>query len=103
MKAFDQRVHPASVFHAYLFQRRCVARAVLLALAASSGCGGHKSSEPPEPVAECVQYEQAVARCFHREVPFANKPAVLPKSEAERAQIKVLCTQNLHRLLVACR
>src|SRR5215472_7313412 len=56
-----------------------------------------------EPVEECKQYQALVASCLHRDIAFAEQEQLLPKTEADRAQIRQICTDNLGRLKRACR
>jgi hypothetical protein len=57
-----------------------------------------------EPVAECVQYERAVADCYHRtDIAIASQPALIPHTREERSKIQELCRQNLERFKAACR
>jgi hypothetical protein len=73
------------------------------------GCSGKlreaPSSEPEkdEAIAECVQYETALKTCFHRDTGFASQEALIPKSESDRERLRILCTENLHRLGTGCR
>jgi hypothetical protein len=50
-----------------------------------------------------VRYERALGACFHREVSVAQQPGLLPASDADRARTEALCTENLHRIQLACR
>jgi hypothetical protein len=72
---------------------------VLLTLACA--CGGKGSSG--EAVPECKQYEAALDSCFHRDSGFAERPEMIPKTDADRKRIAELCTVNLARIKVACR
>jgi hypothetical protein len=74
----------------------------LAVILAGAGCSGG-SSVPPEPVAECLEYERAVADCYHRKVAIANDPSLIPHSPAELVQIRGVCRENLDRFKVACR
>jgi hypothetical protein len=86
---------------------RVVRGAVLLALVVgAAACGGHRHGGAPAeraPVEACVRYEQALGTCFHRSVSIAEHPTLLPGSDAERARTEALCTENLHRIQLACR
>jgi hypothetical protein len=73
-----------------------------LLLLLSVGCGGGKGSNNGEPVAECRQYEAALDACYHRDSGFAEQPAMIPKTDADRKRIAELCTVNLARIKVAC-
>lgn len=74
------------------------------AFALLSACGSHKStSDKPEPVPECVEYERLLTTCYHRNVPFANQPILIPKTDSERDRVKALCSENIQRLMTACR
>jgi hypothetical protein len=66
------------------------------------GCGGAKGSHG-ETVPECRQYEQALDSCFHRDSGFAERPEMIPKTDADRKRIAELCMVNLARIKVACR
>jgi hypothetical protein len=78
--------------------------ATVLATVAFLGCrNGDPVDQPaPEPVTECKQYETALSACFHRSVSIASEAAYLPKSEADRPRVQLLCSQNLERIESAC-
>jgi hypothetical protein len=74
---------------------------LVVALAA---CGGRKGSEAkPEPVTECVQYEDTLKTCMHRDTGFARQPSLLPTTDADRVRIAAICAEDLRRLQIACR
>jgi hypothetical protein len=73
---------------------------LVMLLGAASGCGGSVSSDP---VPECLSYEAGLQRCFRRKVEFARQPSLIPKTKAEREQIRQLCAANLERLQQNCR
>ena len=81
------------------------ATVALLALAACGGRtpSGDSGAAPPQPVAECVQYEGALKTCFHRDSAFASQPGLLPQTDADRDRIRAMCAENLRRLTTACR
>lgn len=81
------------------------ATAVLgIALLVATGCRGRAGrSDQGEPVAECQEYERALSACLHQDQPFATQPALLAKSDADRARIGALCTEKMIRLRAACR
>ena len=68
----------------------------------AAGCGSRNPGEP-KPVEECVQYEEAFARCAGVHATIATQPAAMPSSEAERAELKNLCLSNMAQLKQACR
>lgn len=76
---------------------------VLSTTALACGDKAGQDKVPPEPVAECQQYEAAMDRCFHRESKFASQSSMIPKTEADRARIKQTCLDNLQRIQTACR
>lgn len=73
------------------------------ALAAGLGCGGRNHTFKPEPVAECQEYERALAKCTGHSFPISTQPAALASSEAQREQLRSLCLINLDRINAACQ
>ena len=73
------------------------------ALLCVSACSGSRKADPPEPVAECLQYEHMLSSCFHRDASFASQENLLAKTEADRERIKAFCVDNIQRLKTACR
>jgi hypothetical protein len=72
----------------------------------STGCGSTRSdAEPPKPIAECQQYETALAHCMGQPVslPLAAADAVVGKSSDEREEMRSLCQINLQRITSVCR
>jgi hypothetical protein len=69
------------------------------------GCRSPSDDTPstPAPVEACVRYERALGACFHRDIPVARQPSLLPASDDERARTEALCNANLQRIQVACR
>lgn len=68
-----------------------------------ASCGQkNTASDQPQPVPECVAYEKAMAACFHRDLPFATQPSVLPANDADRARIRSMCIENMARLRRSC-
>jgi len=76
--------------------------AFVLVLAGVPTCRAGGADDPPPPVAECIAYEQAFARCTGRHEPIATQPAAIPTSEEQRASLKKLCLANLDRLRKGC-
>jgi hypothetical protein len=68
-------------------------------------CGGKGSSGETvgKVVAECKQYEAALDACYHSPSGFAEQPAMLAKTEADRVRLAQSCMINLERLKTACR
>ena len=78
---------------------RLFGTSILCLLAA---CGGHKtSSDEPEPIPECLQYQEALSVCTGQNLPISHETQVMP--ESERAQARKLCAVNLRRIKTACR
>ena len=77
--------------------------AVMAGACRLGGSNDSSTSQSSEPVDECRQYEAALNACFHRDASFANQPALLPQSDADRERIKLLCAENLRRIRTACR
>jgi hypothetical protein len=90
------------------FARAACAAAAVAALVA---CGGRKASEEraanssdvPQVVSECLRYEEKIRVCMHRDTGFANRPMLLARTDADRARIGAMCSENLRRLEAACR
>jgi hypothetical protein len=57
----------------------------------------------PKPLTECVEYENAVASCYHRKISIADHPSLIPHNRADESRIRTLCRENLDRFRVACR
>jgi hypothetical protein len=72
----------------------------LVLLSLLCACGGKGVNG--ETVPECRQYEAALDACYHRDSGFAEQPAMIPKTDADRKRIAELCTVNLARIKVAC-
>jgi hypothetical protein len=85
--------------------RTARALALFVGLLALSACGGKHEGErsSPTPVEECRQYEDAVRRCFHRDVSIATQPSLLAVTKADRERIGASCSENLKRIQQACR
>lgn len=79
--------------------------ALLLSLATMVlACSGHGGSQdPPQPIAECVQYQAALSKCLGHtySLPVAAPP--VGKSDAEQERTRTLCATNLKRIAAACR
>ena len=60
------------------------------------------TADDPKFVAECVEYQEAFARCTGRHEPLATQPAAIPTSDEQRAALKKLCAANLERLRTGC-
>lgn len=80
----------------------------ILAFVASLGTTGCRmgradDATPPEPVAECVQYEAKLNACFHRDASVASQPTLLARTDSDRERIGAMCSDNLKRLETACR
>ena len=69
-------------------------------LSCSSRTGGTNGSEP---IAECLQYQQALNKCMGTRLPLPVSSAPVAKSLAEIAAMKQLCVTNLQRITAACR
>jgi hypothetical protein len=66
-------------------------------------CSSQGDSVLQKPVPACVDYQQAFAKCFHRDVAEANQPSLIPKTRAEFERISNLCTENMGRIQATCR
>jgi hypothetical protein len=58
---------------------------------------------PPEPVAECLAYEDAMKTCLHRDFTIARQPSLIPTNRVQLSQIRSLCSQNLAQMKTVCR
>jgi hypothetical protein len=70
-----------------------------------AACGGHRADAAPDagkPVAECVAYQQMLARCSGVDVPVATQANAIPKNDADRDRLATLCAANLDRLSHSC-
>ena len=66
------------------------------------GCGSkNTTSDGPEPIPECQQYQKALAACTGQELPISHETQIMP--EDQRAQARALCATNLRRIKIACR
>jgi len=92
--------------------RRFLTAGTVALIFAAAGCGGgasapvEQAASPQgraETVEECVSYERALGKCFHRNVSFAAQASLLPKNDSDRDRIRALCSENLRRLSTACR
>ena len=78
--------------------------AIAVALAPTVACSGKAGGTLlPEPVPECLEYEKAVAACFHRDLEMARTPEMMPTTRADQAAIRGMCRDNLQRIKLACR
>jgi hypothetical protein len=73
------------------------------ALSASIACSRPDDPVAAEPIAECTAYEQTFNRCLHRDLRIASTEDLIPKTRADEARIRQLCTENLGRIQKACR
>jgi hypothetical protein len=76
--------------------------------ACSSGNGGSQATGSTataqgEPIAECVAYEQAFARCNGVTAPVLDRARMASLAGQERERMQRLCAANLDRLDHACR
>jgi hypothetical protein len=62
-----------------------------------------RTTDDPEPVAECQEYERAFARCTGVDAGISTQPEALAKTEEERQRIRQICSSNLVRLRQTCR
>lgn len=77
-----------------------VATAALL-IACRTGDASN-SKDNVERVAECVDYETALDRCYNRHTAFASQPSVIPKSKEDLQRIRGLCSAALQQLRQVC-
>ena len=79
---------------------RLIALVLALSLAA---CSRESEALAAGPVQECLDYERAVASCFHRDVSIASQESLVPKTRADQEEIRQLCNQSLKQIRHACR
>ncbi len=79
------------------------AAACILVVALGLGCGARSHSDGPEPIAECVQYQQVFEKCMGRTIRIAQNTAAMAKSDTERERLAGLCSLNLRRIQEGCR
>ena len=82
--------------------KRNALRTLLAMMVLACGCSG-KTHEGPQPVPECQEYEARLVRCTGVKSDIATQPAARASTEAERAQLKDLCLQNIAQLNQTCR
>ena len=87
---------------------RVVLLTFLVGVTACSGKTSDKGTADRTPsgvkaIPECVEYQSALERCFHRETGFATQPSMLPKNDEDRKRLQQMCSENLARLTTACR
>jgi hypothetical protein len=82
---------------------RAIQCVFLVAATLAVGCGGRKSSsDTPEPIPECQEYDRAFAACMLRDAGVSEQATALATSTAERSRLKELCVTNLKRIRQAC-
>jgi hypothetical protein len=79
---------------------RTACRAIVLASLVVCACS---SSSKGKPIAECVEYQGALEKCFQRPAGLAQQEALVPKTDADRERLRDVCKQNLERLRTACQ
>ena len=57
----------------------------------------------PQVVPDCVEYERALSRCFHRDVEIAKQTSLLARSDADRERIAHICNESLRQIRTACQ
>jgi hypothetical protein len=62
-----------------------------------------RTTDDPEPVAECQEYERLFARCTGIDAAISTQPEALARSDEDRQRIRKICWSNLSRLKESCR
>jgi hypothetical protein len=94
----DSRIRPS-------FETRSLSLlAVVLAGTTLTACGNAASqADDARPIAECNEYERALATCTGRNIAVGSQATALATSEAERERLRQLCSQNLSLLKATCK
>ncbi len=81
----------------------CIASSALCALIPALSSCRARTTDDPEPVAECQEYERVFARCMHVDAGISTQPEALAKTDEDRERIRKICSSNLARLRESCR
>lgn len=92
---WDARVRPVAI--AWF-----TSSALFVVILTVSSCRG-RTTDDPEPVAECQEYEHLFARCMHVDAAISTQPEALAKTDEDRERIRKICSTNLVRLRESCR
>jgi hypothetical protein len=78
----------------------------LLIAVCTMSCGGHQagnSSNEPEPIAECQDYEAVLVKCTGSGTGIAKQTVARAKTDEDRTYIRHVCAINAERMRTACQ